>query len=76
MPRFGVDYAEAPTAAIAVPVTRPVDVIERTAPIDVIERSAPADVVRRTAPVTVAKDRPAGGPRPTPRPTAPATSGT
>jgi MFS family permease len=31
MPRFGLDYAEAPTAAIAVPVTRPVDVVKRTA---------------------------------------------
>ena len=76
MPRLALDYAEAPTAAIAVPVTRPVDVIERTAPIDVIERSAPADVVRRATPPVSAKDRPAGAPRPTPRPTAPATSGT
>jgi MFS family permease len=67
MPRFGVDYTAAPTAAIAVPVTRPVDVIDRTAPID---------VARRTAPVTVAKDRPAGATRPAPRSTARATSGT
>ncbi|MBM7503155.1 MFS transporter [Agromyces aurantiacus] len=76
MPRLTLAYAEAPTAAIAVPVTRPVDVVERTAPVRGIERTAPVDVVRRTAPHAGAKDRPGGPPRATPCPPAPATSGT
>jgi MFS family permease len=62
MPRLALDYAEAPTAAIAVPLTRPVDVVKR-------QPSPHAGAAERPP---VAPDRPAGSTRPA----APAASGT
>jgi MFS family permease len=47
MPRFGLDYAEPPTAAIAVPVTQPV-VVSRPA-----ASSAAHVAARRTGPLTL-----------------------
>lgn len=70
MPRLGLDYAEPPTAAIAVPVTRPVAVARPDA-------AAAAHVAsRRTGPLAVpGAVRPPRAARDTPCPPAPAASG-
>ncbi|MFE5670155.1 MFS transporter [Agromyces sp. NPDC056523] len=65
MPRLALDYAEAPTAAIAVPLTRPVDVVKR--------QPAPHAAAAERPPVV--PERAAGSTRPAPCPTAPAASG-
>ncbi|WP_353828532.1 MFS transporter [Agromyces sp. SYSU T0242] len=45
MPRFAFAYAEAPTAAIAVPITRPVELpTTSTAPIELVASTIPVDL--------------------------------
>ncbi|MGR2754006.1 MFS transporter [Agromyces arachidis] len=66
MPRFGLDYAEPPTAAIAVPITRPIDVAREDGPVGAHVAA------RRTGPLVLpaaerpARRRTAGAPPSTP----------
>ncbi|MFC9917459.1 MFS transporter [Agromyces binzhouensis] len=48
IPRFALSYAEAPTAAIAVPITRPVDLpTTSTSPIDLVASTTPIELPGR-----------------------------